>query len=89
MIVPEADWIIINRPRNPPLGLGKETEMGVVHKKTFDEAVGAYLAQFPGWEPALRIIDPESIPQTKTGLKSIDRYASIEWNLNELRKPVL
>jgi hypothetical protein len=72
MIVPETDWIIINRPRNPPLGPGKETEMGVVHRKTFDEAVGAYLAQFPGWESALRIIDPESIPQAENGLKSID-----------------
>lgn len=72
MIVPAADWIIIRRPKRHFPGFGKEIETGVISRKTFDHTLGVHLTHFPDWEPAVKVVNPETTTLAEIRLKLIE-----------------
>lgn len=78
MIVPAADWVIIRRPRRDFLGFGEEIETGVISRKTFNHMVGVHLTHFPHWEPAVKIVNPETTPLVEKQLRTIEHVLPLD-----------
>jgi hypothetical protein len=73
MILPASDWVIIVRQKKGLFRPKKDSEVGVISRKTFDGLLGSHAHTFDWNDPPVQVIQPASAGPVAKILTSLER----------------
>ncbi len=70
-VIPNADWVVIGKPKNGFFRKKGDTEYGVISQVRLNELLGSHLQPFEWNDPIVRVIKPESAQRASELLQSV------------------
>ena len=78
MILPQSDWVVINRPRKRLFGISEKQETGVVSSRTFQQVLERHIEPFEDGQRTLKIIGPDASASAASRFQALKDILPIE-----------